>query len=275
MKRFSCFLSVPVLALLSSCMPSSSSPANEPAPAAPKPVAKPAEDGEAKWGNIKGQIVWGGGAIPEPVVLDTSKEAGCAASGPVHSEEWVINAKNKGVRYVCIWLRPAEDGVKMPIHPDLEKVKVEKVEYDQPCCKFEPHALALRKGQILVAKNSSKFAHNFDWAGLRPQQGNNTLIPSGTKVEIEMKPSEFPINVKCGIHPWMKGWIRVFDHPYFAVTDADGKFEIKNAPAGKFRIVIWHETGWRNQETRKQGDPIDIKPGDNDIGTLEIKPHKE
>ena len=271
MKRLSCFLTVPVLAVVTSCVPSTPSSANEQAAEAPKP----AEGDDAKWGNIKGQIVWGGGALPKPAVLDTSKEPKCAAGGPVQSEEWVVNSKNKGVRYVCIWLRPEEDGAKLPIHPDLEKVKVEKVEYDQPCCKFEPHALALRKGQVLVAKNSSEFAHNFDWTGLRPQQGNNTLIPPGGKIDIEMKPSEFPINIKCGIHPWMKGWIRVFDHPYFAVTDEDGKFEIKNAPAGKFRIVIWHETGWRNQETGKKGDPIEIKPGDNDMGTLEIKPRKE
>ena len=257
-------------------MPSSPSAANEPAAEALKPVSKPAEGGDAKWGTIKGRMVWGGGEIPKPVVLDTSKEPLCAADGPVHSEKWVINSKNKGVRYVFVWLRPEEDKGQLPVHPDLEKIKDTKVEIDQPCCKFEPHALALRKGQVLVAKNSSKFAHNFDWKGLLPQQGNNTLIPSGSKIEIEIKPSQYSINISCGIHPWMSGKIWVFDHPYFAVTDADGKFEIKNAPVGKFRIVAWHEEGgWRNQETKKAGDPIEIKPGENDLGTLEVKPLKE
>jgi hypothetical protein len=273
--QISAVVAVSVLALVASCAPSAPSAANEPKPAIePRPEAPKAVEGDAKWGTIKGRIVWGGDTIPAPAVLDTSKEAGCAADGPVHSEEWVINDKNKGVRYVFVWLRTEQEGGKLPIHPDLEKVKDEKVEFDQPCCKFVPHALALRKGQVLVAKNSSKFAHNFDWTGLIPTQGSNTLIPPGGKIEIEMKPSQYQITVKCGIHPWMKGWVRVFDHPYYAVTDADGNFEIKNAPAGKFRMVIWHETGWC-QKSKKLGDPIEIKPGENDVGKIEIKANKE
>jgi hypothetical protein len=254
-------------------MQSSQSSTNE--PTAPTPAAAPASNAEdGKWGTIKGRIVWGGDKIPVPAVLDTSKEAGCTADGPVQSEEWVINDKNKGVRYVFVWLRTEEEGGKLPVHPDLEKVKEEKVEFDQPCCQFVPHALALRKGQVLVAKNTSKFAHNFDWKGLAPTQGSNTLIPPGGKIDVEMKPSQYQITISCGIHPWMKGWVRVFDHPYYAVTDADGNFEIKNAPAGKFRMVIWHETGWC-QDSKKLGDPIEIKPGANDAGKIEIKAKKE
>jgi len=58
-----------------------------------------------------------------------------------------------------------------------------------------------------------------------------------------------PISYKCSIHPWMSGYVRVFEHPYYAVTDDDGKFEIKNAPVGKFRIVFWHESGLRGGRT--------------------------
>ena len=56
-----------------------------------------------------------------------------------------------------------------------------------------------------------------------------------------------PIQYKCTIHGWMTGYVRIFDHPYYAVTDENGKFEIKNAPAGKFRIVYWHENGLRGE----------------------------
>ena len=140
---------------------------------------------------------------------------------------------------------------------------------------FEPHGLAIREGQIIVAKNSAEFAHNVDWGGIR-QQGANQLVPPGGKYEIKMKASEYQVTIKCGIHPWMKAWVRVFDHPYFAVTDEDGKFEIKTAPAGDWRIVIWHdEAGWRNQETRKMGDPIKVKVKDvTDLGDLKIEPRK-
>ena len=65
----------------------------------------------------------------------------------------------------------------------------------------------------------------------------------------------------------MTGYVRVFDHPYFAVTDENGNFEIKNAPAGKFRIVYWHENGIRGGAKGRAGDVIEIKGP-----TTELKP---
>ena len=62
-----------------------------------------------------------------------------------------------------------------------------------------------------------------------------------------------PIQYKCTIHGWMTGYVRIFDHPYYAVTDANGNFEIKNAPVGKFRIVYWHENGVRGGEGPVRG----------------------
>jgi hypothetical protein len=259
-------------------MPSAPSAANEPAAESPKPVAKATAGEEGKWGTIKGRFVWGGEALPEPVFENTEKEPKCVAKdgGKIVREEWVVNPKNKGVRYVFVWLRAEDDKAKLPVHPDLAKTpeKNQKVEVDQPCCMFEPHCLALRSDQVLVAKNSSQISHNVDWGGIG-QDGGNNLVPPGNKLEIKMKPSKYEIKIKCGIHPWMTGHIRVFDHPYYAVTDADGNFEIKNAPAGKWRLVVWHETGWRNQDTKAKGDPVEIKQGENNLDRLEIKPRKE
>ena len=61
----------------------------------------------------------------------------------------------------------------------------------------------------------------------------------GWSVEMqELVADRFPITVSCTIHPWMRAWIRVFDHPYYAVTDDNGHFEIKDAPAGEYRLVV-------------------------------------
>lgn len=275
--RYLALIAAFVVAFLIACADRAVPAASE-YPAETPPVVRPAGD-DQKWATIKGRMVWGGDALPKQEAIDTSKEPKCVAKdgGPITRDVWVVNPKNKGVQYVCIWLRAEEDNVKLPVHPDRAKIadKDKEVVLDQPCCMFEPHGLALRDGQVLVAKNSSLIPHNVDWKGLRPSQGNNQLVPPDGKLDIKMKPSEFQITISCGIHPWMKGWVRVFDHPYFAVTDADGNFEIKDAPVGKFRMVVWHETGWRNQETNKKGDPIEIKPGVNDLGSLEIKPRKD
>jgi hypothetical protein len=52
---------------------------------------------------------------------------------------------------------------------------------------------------------------------------------------------EVAIPVKCNVHPWMKGYIAVFKHPYFAVTDKNGGFELKDLPPGTYTITAWQE----------------------------------
>jgi hypothetical protein len=232
---------------------------------------------DQEWGTVKGRVVFAGDALPAAKKADVNKDQEhCLSKGPITTDEWVINPKNKGVRWCIAWLVP-EGKDPLPIHPDLQKIKEKEVVVDQPCCKFEPRVFAMRKGQVLVGKNSSPVAHNLNWGGIK-QAGGNPLIPAGSKVEIDnIKVTDFPIALTCGIHMWMKGWGRMFDHPYFAVTDADGNFEIKNAPAGKCHIVVWQEAvGYRTANGRK-GDPIEIKAGANptDLGSLEIKPKKE
>src|SRR5262249_51376911 len=154
------------------------------------------------------------------------------------------NPKNQGVRWAIVSLAPPPEMKALPIHPDLQPLPKTGVEIDQPCCAFIPHVVAMRQGQDLTIKNSAAFLHNANLAG-SPKAGNtgfNVAIASGGKhVAAGLKAQKLPINLSCTVHPWMNARIGVFDHPYFAVTDADGKFEIKNAPAGTYRIRVWHE----------------------------------
>lgn len=227
----------------------------------------PAQD--AGWGAVKGQVFFDDDKLPIPVDLtDTVKKNGdakhCLEKGPIFSEEWVINPKNKGVANVFVWLGPADPKKRtpLPVHPRLVKIEKLEVEMDQLCCKFVPHALAIREGQIIIAKNSSPVSHNFHYGG-RPDvnPGENPLIPArGKHVIKDLRADRVPISVKCSFHTWMKGWIRVFDHPYFALTDTNGAFEIKDAPAGDWRVYVWHE-GAGFGAVGPTGQPISIKPG--------------
>lgn len=218
------------------------------------------------WGTVKGQVTWGGKELPKPekIAVDKDKEH-CLSKGDLFKEEFVVS-KNGGVKNVFVWLQKGNDfKAKLPIHPDLKTVKGKDIVIDQPCCKFEPHALAIRAGQKIIGKNSSPIAHNMKWAGGDENPGDNKLIPAGGKIEIVLEASKSPVIVECNIHPWMRGWVRVFNHPYFAVTDADGKFEIKNAPAGKYNLVMWQEgVGWVNGG--KTGQVIEIPAN----GTVEV-----
>jgi hypothetical protein len=226
------------------------------------------------WGTVKGRIVLDAAVAPapKPIAVAANPDAKkCLVNGPLFSDEWVVNKKNMGVRWVFVWLAPAAPNAKLPIHKDLLKPKVKQVELDQPCCMFTPHALALREGQDLVAKNSSPLTHNVNWTSIK-NPGGNLVVPASKSIVIsDLKADRYPVQLACNIHGWMKAYVRVFDHPYYAVTDEDGKFEIKLAPVGAAQLIIWHDTGWG--PGGKPGNPINIKANEVlDLGDLKMKP---
>jgi hypothetical protein len=227
----------------------------------------------AEWGNIKGKIEFDGQPPAAGQVNVTKDQQHCLEKGPIPMENWVINKQNKGVKNVFVWIE-AESGGKPTIHPDLTAAPKEPAKLDQPHCAFEPHCQAMREGQFLHVHNSAPVSHNVKWDGGRVKNpGGNVIIPAGKDTEVKLKADKQPIALSCNIHPWMKGWIRVFDHPYFAVTDENGNFEIKNVPAGKLKIFIWQEDmGFKGGAAGKDGSPITVKAGDNDQGTIKIKP---
>jgi hypothetical protein len=234
-----------------------------------------AQKEDDKWGTLKGRVVWGGDKIPPREFVKIDKdEKHCKEDGPIPREDWVINAKNKGVRWVFVWLKP-EEGANLPVHPKLEKIAVKEVVMDQPCCKFIPHGLGMREGQVLLAKNSSPVTHNYRVVG-HPNynKGENFSLPPKTERAIkDLKAQPIAIIIGCDLHKWMSARVWVFDHPYFAVTDEDGNFEIKMAPAGKYRLMVWQEEmGYRGGEAGRKGEPITIKGGGvTDLGKLELK----
>src|SRR5262245_54509247 len=229
--------------------------------------------GGGQWGNVKGKILWGGGDIPKQAPINAVKgnpdEKACTMGGkmPVLDEKWVVNPKNKGLRYAFVWLTHEDIKKKdpLPTHPSLKEPKDKEVVMDQPMCAFLPHAIGMREGQILVAKNSAAINHNFKWTGnpTTANAGNNILIAAGNAFPIKgLVADRLPVKIECNIHPWMNGWVRVFDHPYYAVTDKDGAFEMKDAPAGKYRLMVWHGSGgWLGGAKGKNGQEINIKAG--------------
>jgi hypothetical protein len=237
--------------------------------------------GPAGWGTVKGRITWGGKDLPEqkPLadVLKSTDKNHCLSKGPILDEEWVVNPKNKGIRWAFVWLIDNNDPkAPLPIHPSLQAIKQKEVVMDQPCCKFVPHALGMRQGQILVAKNSAPVPHNYKWTG-NPIEGigGNVLIPPNQSFAIKkLKADRLPIQINCNIHSWMRGWVRVFNHPYFAVTDENGAFELPDAPAGMYRLVVWHgSAGWLGGAKGKNGTQINIKAGGvTDPGNLSFNP---
>jgi hypothetical protein len=252
-----------------------------------------------KWVTVKGRIVWAGkGAPPKQMAIKPTKdEEVCAKDKDFNTEEWVVNQKTGGIKNVVVWLAPEPAGAAIQalqkaqkdnksytfasfaaadIHPKLAKPAKGSVEIDQPCCRFIPHIVLAREGQDMIIKNSASVPHNAKWTS-RENNEINPLIPAGGqfKLEAPLKAEKFPIEVACSIHPWMKAWVRVFDHPYYALTDADGNFEIKNAPilAGKLRMFVWQESaGLLGGNAGRFGETIQVKPGSMDLKEIKFAP---
>lgn len=227
------------------------------------------------WATIKGQVVFPAGkAIPKRAALNVTQDKDhCLSKGDVLDESVIVNPKNKGVKNVVVFLRPDDTTGKAnfpadKIHPDDKKRKAAEVSIDQPCCMFVNRVTVARVGDTLLVKNSAPVAHNFFWDS-GANGAHNVTIPKNEswKMPTPLAKENPPIQYKCTIHGWMTGYVRIFDHPYYAVTDEDGKFEIKNAPAGKFRIVYWHENGVKGGAPGRFGEVIEIKGP-----TMELKP---
>lgn len=237
-------------------------------------VAQPAWS--QSWGTIKGKVVWDGDSIPSPEPAKVDKDqAHCLAKGQLLKDELVIDSATKGVKNVMIWLAPVNQNDKIPIHPSLAQVPSKPVVIDQPMCLFEPRIVMLREGQKLQIKNSAPIAHNARISGSPDVNGTiNLTVPPGGMIERNLRAERRPLMLACDIHGWMAGRIGVFNHPYFALTAADGSFEIKNAPAGKFLIYIQHERGgWLHEGRRSAGQQITIPAnGTLDLGTIKFKP---
>lgn len=229
------------------------------------------------WGDIKGQVIWAGGAAPaRPPVKVDKDQAHCLAKGALTSDELIVDPKTLGVQNVMVWLMPMTG--KMPIHPALAAVPKEKVVIDQPCCLFVPRITMMREGQILEVKNPAPVLHNARISGNDQINGTvNLAIPPGQSIDKTLKAEKKPMLLGCDVHGWMGGRIGVFNHPYFTLSQADGTFEIKNAPAGKYVIFLQHEKiGWLHKMNRPKlsdGEEITIPAGSVlDMGKIQMKP---
>ncbi len=181
--------------------------------------------------------------------IDMSADPYCAKAHPsaVTTEDLLADA-NGGLENVVVFVSGGLEAATFPI-PD------EPVVMEQKGCQYKPHVLAMRAGQKLKVVNADATAHN-----IHPMPNNNrewnVSQPPGVPVEQVFAREEVAISVKCNIHPWMRSYIAVVKNPYFAVTDKNGAFELKDLPPGNYTVQAWHEKlGSRTQKITVGGGP--------------------
>lgn len=116
----------------------------------------------------------------------------------------------------------------------------EPVVLDQRGCVYAPHVVGVMVGQPVEFRNSDDMLHNVHGIPFDNKEFNLAQLKGAADRRTFPKPEIF--KVICNVHPWMGAHVGVFEHPYFAVTDAEGRFTIKGLPPGKYSLEVWHET---------------------------------
>jgi plastocyanin len=235
-----------------------------------------AQDG---YGGLSGQI-FVDGKVPAPAKSDVNKDqAVCLADNNVIFDQSLLVGANNELQgaFVMLLLKPREE---IKVHPDLKAPPTTEVVLDNNKCIFVPATLAVRTGQSIKLKNSDAAGHNCNVASFNNAINVNLPPNSETPVKFE-KSDKVPAVVKCDIHPWMVAYILIRDDPYFAVTDAEGKFSIEKIPAGKWNFQFWHSRCGYMKDLQQGGKGIagkrgevefEIKDGETlDLGKLMIE----
>jgi hypothetical protein len=192
-------------------------------------------------GSFSGTIVLDGDAPQlDPLVKagdEAVKDKEVCGAADVPDQSLVVGEGN-GIANVFVYLRRAPKGYK-------SEVPEEPVVLDQKGCVFLPHVALIHAGQKVLVKSSDPIQHNIHTFPNR-NQGTNLLINPNDQTGIEIvydRPETEPIQVKCDIHAWMASWHLILDHPFMAVTDANGNFSVDGLPAGDYEFRVWHERG--------------------------------
>lgn len=113
---------------------------------------------------------------------------------------------------------------------------------DQVGCIYEPHVAAARTGQTVTFRNSDDTLHNVNVQPKNNPAFNEGQPLKGMASDKVFRNQEVGITARCDVHPWMQAFLSVFDHPYFAVSAANGSFDLGQLPPGDYVVEAWHET---------------------------------
>jgi plastocyanin len=182
-------------------------------------------------GTVSGAVTYAGTA-PAPAKLQVTKDvAVCGKEG--HVDESLVVGANKGIKDVVVSIKGVKQGKSM------DALGASFV-LDQKVCVYRPHVVLVPVNKPLKILNSDGILHNIHTYG-KKNPAKNIAQPKFKKEITETFAQPEVIPVKCDVHGWMSAWIVVVDHPYYAVTDADGKFTIADVPAGTYTVEYWQE----------------------------------
>ncbi|HVN84621.1 MAG TPA: carboxypeptidase regulatory-like domain-containing protein [Candidatus Binatia bacterium] len=184
-------------------------------------------------GSIGGRATFSG-SVPEPRRIELRGFAECQAqhAGPLMLDDVLV--KDGMLQNVLVY-------IKSGLGDRVFAVPEASVVIDQRGCMFVPRVAGAQTGQEVRFMNADPLAHNVHGLPKQSSPWNFNLGVKGASRTLVIDKPENVIQLKCDVHPWMSAYLGVFDHPYFAVTDAAGHFELPAVPAGQYVVEAWHE----------------------------------
>lgn len=176
------------------------------------------------------------GTPPPPRPLDMAADPACAKkhSTPALNEMLVLGpAKTMG--NIIVWVSKGLPTGKTYPAPTAPAV------LDQNGCQYKPHVMGIMVGQPYKILNSDGVLHNVHALPKINPAFNKPMPATVKEATVKFDKAEPVFKIKCDVHPWMEAYVAAFDHPFYSVTTADGKFTISGLEAGTYEITAWHE----------------------------------
>jgi plastocyanin len=202
---------------------------NEQSHAAAPSGPPPAPIDPATVASVSGTVHFDG-APPEMASIDMSNDPAC--KGENKAETVVVNGGK--LANVFVYVKSGLGNRTFTAPPSA-------VTIDQTGCRYRPHVAGVMVGQQLEIKHDDPTEHNVHAIGMQNAQWNESQMPKAAPIEKSFDQPEVMLPIKCNQHPWMKMYVNVVPNPFYAVTDADGKFEIAGLPPGTYTIAFVQE----------------------------------
>ena len=208
-----------------------SQPGGDAAPT-PPPTVSPVDPATA--GTIAGRVTFEG-TPPAPTPIRMDSDRNCAAHDEGATDEAVVVGPDGSLQNVFVYVKDGLGNLRFP-------VPAEPVVLDQKGCRYVPHVLGAQVGQPVEVRNSDPTLHNVHAVAEANQEFNTGQPIQGMKHLHTFSTREVMVPFKCDVHGWMRAYVGVLDHPYFAVTGPDGTFSLDGLPPGTYTVEAWHET---------------------------------
>jgi hypothetical protein len=196
---------------------------------------------------IAGKVTFDG-TVPPAEKVKLSADPKCAEMHKDGMQKQPIQVKDGGLANVFVYVKTGVSGTfPAPTEP---------VEIDQQGCNYTPHIVAMQANQPLKIKNNDDTLHNIHPRPTVNAEFNIGQPRKGMESTKTFDKKEVMFPVGCDVHPWMRAYISVLDHPFYAVTKEDGTFEIKGLPPGDYEVEAYHE------KLKTQTQKVTVKAGE-------------